>query len=719
MSDKKIKKKILILTLGTGDILYSKDERDKEKSVEEKITERIANNKFSYREANYLLMAENKIINSQFVAEPLCELFDPDEIYMLGTLNSSWSGFYTKFSSLDRQSKEIVDNAVKLYNIEQDKEGIIVDSNKLPMLNEELAQIYESIEIGGKKRRVIPVFTKYGVDEAQLRENYEIISNIFANLSDEEDYEVAFDITHSFRSLPLYNLIILNYFQKITNKNIVISHIYYGNFEAAKDMPVYLEKENKHFFETDFDDVFLDDSFKTAEEKEKVINDIKGGKVAPILDFKDLIEVLELTNGVNEFKNTGNTITLSNILGDSDEQLSSKIMNFYDATQLNDFSYILKSLISLTDELKNSDERKKYADLRNMIDTVFQKSILMEYNLEDLKKLAEYLNSDDDAHYRMKDSKTQLLVYSHLQYLFADLYRKQNKYGVAIATALEAARSYLTILYFECCSPQNLNFKNLSKEGNRTQAEKKFIDISKKDDINTSTKQMMMDFVEKREIAKKIRNTFAHNLLTKEESDTTDIEEFSSEEAIYGINAFFESLKVVKDRIEHSDKNLRNAYKDSTKKKIKKESLDNVRILITYERDEKKYPNNLFKSNTHSYNVCRVPIELMRERKGIKNHEIISMALKICKFLKTKYDFTDKTQIIFFEMGDIAPYIFKYIFIKEELMIEKSTNFLKNDRNSFKSFSIEDMTFSSNDDINKFSTSDYLKYELEELDAPK
>ena len=53
--------------------------------------------------------------------------------------------------------------------------------------------------------------TKYGINEKQLKENYAIIKGIENKLKRNVKYEVAFDITHSFRSLPIYNLIVFNY----------------------------------------------------------------------------------------------------------------------------------------------------------------------------------------------------------------------------------------------------------------------------------------------------------------------------------------------------------------------------------------------------------------------------------------------------------------------------------------------------------------------------
>lgn len=59
----------------------------------------------------------------------------------------------------------------------------------------------------------------------------------------EEDDEIVFDITHGFRSLPMIAIVILNYAKYV--KNIKISGIYYGAFEARKNI---FDKDNNFLY---------------------------------------------------------------------------------------------------------------------------------------------------------------------------------------------------------------------------------------------------------------------------------------------------------------------------------------------------------------------------------------------------------------------------------------------------------------------------------------
>jgi len=91
----------------------------------------------------------------------------------------------------------------------------------------------------------------YGKNEKEI---WEIFDIIFSNLENED--RVVFDITHSFRSIPMLAIVVLNYAKIL--KNIDISGIYYGAFEVlgppdkVKNIP-YEERIAPIFNLTPFD----------------------------------------------------------------------------------------------------------------------------------------------------------------------------------------------------------------------------------------------------------------------------------------------------------------------------------------------------------------------------------------------------------------------------------------------------------------------------------
>ncbi|EHK2327652.1 TIGR02221 family CRISPR-associated protein [Clostridium perfringens] len=101
-------------------------------------------------------------------------------------------------------------------------------------------------------------------------EQWELFDTIFNSL--EEGDEVIVDITQSFRTIPMFLIIILNYAKVL--KNIKVSGIYYGAYDAKT---------------------------KSAD----------GVDVAPIFDLKMYDLIMDITNGINTFLKTGNSSVLA------------------------------------------------------------------------------------------------------------------------------------------------------------------------------------------------------------------------------------------------------------------------------------------------------------------------------------------------------------------------------------------------------------------------
>ncbi|OIO74286.1 MAG: CRISPR-associated protein [Elusimicrobia bacterium CG1_02_37_114] len=112
--------------------------------------------------------------------------------------------------------------------------------------------------------------------------NLDEIWKIFEIILDEIDDEdnITFDVTHSFRSLPMLLMVILNYAKFL--KNIQLDGIYYGAIESLgtlkdiKEMP--LEKRN-----------------------------------APIFDLTPFVSLFNWTIGVERFLNTGDAVIISQL----------------------------------------------------------------------------------------------------------------------------------------------------------------------------------------------------------------------------------------------------------------------------------------------------------------------------------------------------------------------------------------------------------------------
>ncbi|MFD3157093.1 TIGR02221 family CRISPR-associated protein [Haloimpatiens sp. FM7330] len=138
-----------------------------------------------------------------------------------------------------------------------------------------------------------------GKNEDEIWSIFEII---LKNIN--EDDEIIFDITHSFRSIPMLVLVVLNYAKAL--KNIKLAGIYYGAYDAKV-------KKN-------------------------------GQEVAPVFDLTSFDNLLEWSEAVNSFLKYGNSKKIKE-LSTSEELIARvkeedksaiKIKNFVE--KLNDFT---------------------------------------------------------------------------------------------------------------------------------------------------------------------------------------------------------------------------------------------------------------------------------------------------------------------------------------------------------------------------------------------
>lgn len=564
-----MRKKVLILSLGSGDMFRNipmelKHELEKRKNKTDQngdsdckqldnqlyklLDDFVKNQTYPYFRVNYFSShdragnvetAQMYLKESEYVALPICQIFKPDYVYIVGTAKTEWASFYTRFCEKEKGDhgvESISDahkrNIIRLYHI-QNENGILTKKEELGKLESEINEIFKniSIPINGdthadnedsvRQNSVSPrvVLIHYGVDEEQLRTNYEIMSKMWEDLEKEKSaedeknpyYEVAFDITHSFRSLPLYNLMILNYHKHINNMKIEIKHVFYGMVDIKTEGKEYLTEYCERCG-IDF-------------ESKKSVN----SSYAPLVDLKNLVDVLELTEGVNEFKNTGSLVSLLENLRKHPEynNLARALEDFEWAMQLNDFSQIDRTLFILKKEFKtnghdNPRGMKRYADLKVMIQKVLESDFPQSFkdpepisfpasdtqrknrgSFTDYKQILEQLSGDDSELKKCIDK-------AYLQYSIAKWNERHHRYGITIATAIETFKSYFAILYFG----RKIRFESdFNDKDSRAAAEAAFLEMLKKNEYKGTYSNILNRINANYHNAKNIRNTFAHNLV--------------------------------------------------------------------------------------------------------------------------------------------------------------------------------------------------------------
>lgn len=182
---------------------------------------------------------ENISIKTRFVQEAIHEIVGDGAV------------FYVALTDLARKTNW-VDRTAKIKNFNTYEEKEVFFKGLKPILDKKGIEYKEISLMDGK-------------DEHEIWENFE---SIFESLEDGD--EVYVDVTHSFRSLPIIVMSVLNYAKFI--KNITIKAIFYGAYEAR----------------------------------------VNG--ITPIFDLSLFTTITDWTVGAERFINTGDSKQLSNMI---------------------------------------------------------------------------------------------------------------------------------------------------------------------------------------------------------------------------------------------------------------------------------------------------------------------------------------------------------------------------------------------------------------------
>ncbi len=531
-------KKILILTLGTG---QKKNGTSSFDVIIEKGIDKLAQ---SYQSTKYQFDGKETVEDVSFVAEPLIENYHPDYIYILGTQNSVWTSFWINFvtkANLDEEAKSYAAEVIKpVWDIENDVYSF--ETEKRLAYQGKIQEVFEKFLpriLNVEKIRVI--LLPYGINHEELNVIYRTIFDQFENdfkedervLGEKQTYDVAFDITHSFRSLPIYNYAILNYFRQITSYEVNIREIYYGMFEARS-----------------------------------INHDI-----APIVKLGEITGLMNLTNAVAEFNNTGSVKALISFLDQvkednpSIDKMKDILVEFDWAAGANSGLELIQSIEKLNKLISENDESKGiYNDIKKALSKVLEKRVF------------------EDLPYSLKDIKTakNSLEYADYQLVLAKWYYDQHRYSQSACIACEAFRSYIMFLYARTKNIKD-NLEWTANQDKRTNVnddwfngkkiktskgyEEEVTFLSSAKSLNTNTR--------------KIRNTSAHILQRSGNKETlieyiTMMKEFQqylkNKEKLYSFICIMENYKI--KNIQQSENNASANKETKVIKTIDKSMVD-------------------------------------------------------------------------------------------------------------------------------------------------
>jgi len=295
--------KILISSLGTGRL-------KKDKNSERK-----------YDDTIYKFQASDKTYETPFIAAALCDYLKVDKLYLIGTSKSMWEEVYTYFST---KSQQTVDDD---YWVEL---GERVSNFKLgdeKLKDEDLSKVNDAIDkylkyikadaTGGSHCFIID----YGLNEEEIWNNFDVMMKIGETLSEED--EIYLDITHSFRSIPLFLYIMLDLIRILKLKNdFKLGGLYYGMLDVIGEL-----------------------------------------KYAPVVDLSPLYNLTLWTRGAYNFLNFGNGYLLADLM--SNQDLSDRIRNISDIVNINfidEFKREIDRLSGLLNDTNSADPLIKYME---------------------------------------------------------------------------------------------------------------------------------------------------------------------------------------------------------------------------------------------------------------------------------------------------------------------------------------------------------------------
>ncbi len=349
---------------------------------------------YPYITANYRMDGSDKIVNSPFVAEALIHEVNPDVIVIIGTVTSAWGAFYHRY-----HREQIEDFESRWNGIEEriSNMGRSASDDEISSFQEYINDLFNKDLNINNCPKIDVCMIKYGLNESELIYTYDKIKNHLKSVisdytADRDDINISFDITHSFRSIPIYNLVVINYCRLLISNKIRISHVYYGNLDVARE----------------------------------------NNGIAEIVDLKEIVNVLETTRGISEFINTGNAATLLGWLNDddrTDDQFINALKGFNEALYLNkrnDIQLYIESLI----KIPLNDEKDAVSDAKRIIQDILRREITLPDK-----------ESGDDKQKQLSEAAFQLSMAKWCLGL--------GQVGLAASFAIEAFKSFLVVVYEE------------------------------------------------------------------------------------------------------------------------------------------------------------------------------------------------------------------------------------------------------------------------------
>lgn len=239
-----------------------------------------------YDKATYFFQDESEEeYDTEFIAEALVKYYDIQRIYIVGTVRSMWEQVYYNFTNAEDRDE---DYYLKLGELIEKSNRNTYHYEQGYLRNVETA-LDRRLDNEGSRCYLI----KYGLDRDELLYNFDILMQISDQLQPGD--EVYVDITHSFRSLSIFQYMMTSFIENLPDKDVKIKKILYGMLDVQSEM------NNK----------------------------------TPVVDLTVINELNHWIKGIYELESYGNGYMIATLLQNQNPELSENINNLTDRININ------------------------------------------------------------------------------------------------------------------------------------------------------------------------------------------------------------------------------------------------------------------------------------------------------------------------------------------------------------------------------------------------
>lgn len=266
-----------------------------------------------YRETIYNIEGKDST-PTPFIADALIQHFGINKVILVGTPHSMWEGLYYVMANRNGCFNDDVYMSLWQYCDVADQNSAL----NIPHQKEiELSMCVEThIEL-----------IHYGLNTKEIEKNEEVILSLekYLNYND----EVYFDVTHSFRSLPMFAMNLMVYLKNVCQKNIKIRSISYGMYEAKSEREIDGQKYT----------------------------------IAPVVELSNVLDIHEWIIGAYNFTQFGRGYKIAELIEkEGDTSVANVLREFSNVMNLNNLTDVRNQYRKL-DGLKN----KRYSTISSRI----------------------------------------------------------------------------------------------------------------------------------------------------------------------------------------------------------------------------------------------------------------------------------------------------------------------------------------------------------------